>query len=114
MAEIPKELVRRARLAIKEEEREKAFLKDKSEDAPALRPSNEFIDQNLGKSRDPKETAEAVLDRARAYQRNMAPPPDYVHRDPKSDAPQRERLRRLTDRAKDFLSRSKADQERER
>ena len=78
MAEIPKDLLAKAYEAVKSEEREKAFLKDRPKDAPSLTPSDEFIDQSLGKSRDPKEVAEAVVDRARAYQRNAAPAPDYV------------------------------------
>ncbi len=78
MAEIPKDLLRRARGAIDAEEREKEFLKDRSKDGPSLTPPDSFIDQSLGKSRSPQESAEAVLDRARAYQRNAAPAPDYV------------------------------------
>jgi hypothetical protein len=78
MAEIPKDLLQRARGAVDAEEREKAFLKDRSKDGPSLTPPDSFIEQSLGKSRDPKQTAEAVLDRARAYQRNASPAPDYV------------------------------------
>lgn len=73
----PRSIDDRARAAIQAEEKEKAFLMDRS-GPPAPRPSKEYIEASLGKTRSPEELGQAIKDRAASYARNAQPAPDYI------------------------------------